>query len=146
MSRIDQLYKEVILDHFRNPRNAGKLDPPAVHAEVYNPLCGDVVSFYLTVNDGVVSDVSFEGTGCSISQASISMMTERIKGISVEDVKVLAGEFRAMLRGDGTGDGGIDLGELEVLKGVTQYPARIKCALLGWDSLNETLRQSEESS
>ena len=145
MSGIDELYRAVILDHFRHPRNQGKIDPPALHAETYNPLCGDVVNLYLAVNDGRITDVRFEGTGCSISQSSISMMTEKIKGLSISDVQALAHQFRALIRGDDSPQEGVDLGEMEVLKGVTQYPARIKCALLGWDSLNEALNQSEES-
>lgn len=143
---LEELYREVILDHYRNPRNRGHLDSPDATAEGVNPLCGDEITLELNFNDGVVSNVAVEGQGCSISQASASMMTEAIKGKSREEIGELVARFRTMMSLDSSEDPGLDperpgavLGDLEALQGVRKYPVRIKCASLGWNTLLEAL-------
>jgi len=143
---LEELYREVILDHYRNPRNRGHLDAPTATAQGVNPLCGDEINIELTVADGVVTNVAVEGQGCSISQSSASMMTEAIKGKTREEIDQLVKKFRTMMSLDESDDAGLDperpgsvLGDLEALQGVRQYPVRIKCASLGWNTLLEAL-------
>ena len=133
---LDDLYREVILDHYSHPRNKGTLTPADVVQEGANPLCGDEIRLSLVVRDGVVRDVRFAGKGCSISQASASMMTERIKGQPVAEARRLITAFKALMRGEGSAD---DLGDLEALQGVRKFPVRVKCATLGWVTLEEAL-------
>ncbi|MEO7803791.1 MAG: Fe-S cluster assembly sulfur transfer protein SufU [Actinomycetota bacterium] len=136
MSDLDDLYKEVILDHYRAPRNRGRNDEADVHLHRDNPLCGDEIDLFIDVEDGKVKKVSFEGKGCSISQASISMMTDKLKGLELLEAEKLAGVFKLMMQGEPPED--IDaLGDLAALQGVQKYPVRIKCALLGWDTFLE---------
>jgi len=144
---LDELYREVILDHYRNPRRRGRLDHPTAHAEGLNPLCGDEVSLDLTVEDGTVTDVAVTGQGCSISQASASMMAEAIVGKSTDEIAGIAHRFRTMMDLE-EGDAGLDasrpgdtLGDLEALQGVRRFPVRIKCANLPWTTLQEALEQ-----
>ena len=144
---LEELYREVILDHYRNPRNQGHLESPDATAEGVNPLCGDEITVDLALADGVVADVAISGQGCSISQSSASMMTEAIKGKTREEVDELVRKFRAMMSLD-EGDPGLDperpgavLGDIEALQGVRQYPVRIKCASLSWNTLMEALEQ-----
>jgi nitrogen fixation protein NifU and related proteins len=132
--QLDDLYRQVIMDHYQRPRNQGDLDG-AVKVDLKNPTCGDEISLRLKVEDGVVKDVRFTGSGCSISVASASMMTEAIKGLSVQDALDLATEFRSMMRGEQVNPD--MLGELEALQGVSKFPARIKCALLAWQALEK---------
>src|SRR3954447_27080427 len=161
MPGLEDLYREIILDHYRTPRNRGELPtPPASFAQGHNPLCGDEITVYLQVDDGVVSDVKVGGQGCSISQSSASMMSQAIKGRSVDEVRRLLRRFKSMMsidepaaegdgapHGDGDGDvdgstgaGNIDeLGDLAALQGVIRYPVRIKCATLAWNTLLEAL-------
>ena len=139
---LDLLYREVILDHYKNPRNRGELESPTLEYDGHNPLCGDTVTLHINTDGEKITEVKFQGEGCSISQASISMMTDRIKGLSTSEVKNLIENFRAMMKGEE--DSGIEMGELEVLQGVKQFPARIKCALLGWDTLKQSLAQLDE--
>ncbi|HUF15051.1 MAG TPA: SUF system NifU family Fe-S cluster assembly protein [Acidimicrobiia bacterium] len=143
---LEELYREVILDHFRNPRNKGHLVSPDATAEGVNPLCGDEITIELNMSDGVVSDVAVAGQGCSISQSSASMMSEAIKGKTREEIEDLVARFRKMMSLDDSDDPGLDperpgavLGDLEALQGVRQYPVRIKCASLGWNTLMEAL-------
>ena len=143
---LEDLYREVILDHYRNPRNKGHLDEPQATAQGVNPLCGDEISIELTFEDDKVSGVAVAGQGCSISQSSASMMTEAIKGKSRQEIEELATKFRAMMSLDEGADLDLDperpgsvLGDLEALQGVRQYPVRIKCASLGWNVLLEAL-------
>ena len=138
---LDELYKEVILDHYRSPRNKGRLDPHDVALERNNPLCGDEIELFLKFDDGAVNGIAFEGKGCSISQASASMMTEKIKGLSPEEAARLAESIKRMMAGEEEGDAEA-LGDLVSLKGVVKYPVRIKCALLGWNTLIEALQES----
>lgn len=133
---LDDLYREVILDHYAHPRNRGKLDPSDVSVEGSNPLCGDELSLFVRLRDGRVDDVRFEGRGCSISQASTSMMTEVIKGKTLDEVRALVGKFKGMMRGEAPGD---DLGDLLALAGVRKFPVRIKCATLSWVALEQGL-------
>jgi nitrogen fixation NifU-like protein len=141
---LDDIYKEVILDHYKNPRN--KRDLPGAEASCTrnNPLCGDEIGVSARVVDGMVGEVTFQGAGCSISQSSASMMTEATAGRSVEDVLALAADFRGMMAGDvePTED---RFGDLVALKGVVKYPIRIKCAVLAWDVLQEALTGSGEA-
>jgi nitrogen fixation protein NifU and related proteins len=143
---LEDLYREVILDHYRSPRNKGHLDAPDATAEGVNPLCGDEITLELNLSDGVVSDVAIDGQGCSISQSSASMMTEAIKGKTREEIDELVRGFRKMMSLEESDDPGIDperpgavLGDIEALQGVRKYPVRIKCASLAWNTLLEAL-------
>lgn len=140
---LEELYKELILDHYRSPRNKGKLDPADVDLQRDNPLCGDEVHLYAQLADGRVSALSFEGKGCSISQASISMMTEKLAGMGVSDAEAVAHAFKQMMQGE-TPDEPERLGDLMALEGVQKYPVRIKCALLGWNTFLEGLKAYRE--
>jgi len=146
---LEELYREVILDHYRNPRNRGHLDAPTATAQGVNPLCGDEINLEVTFTDGVVSGVAVEGQGCSISQSSASMMSEAIKGKTREEIDDLVKKFRTMMSLDEGDDPGLDpdrpgavLGDMEALQGVRQYPVRIKCASLGWNTLMEALDET----
>ncbi|MFZ9707697.1 MAG: Fe-S cluster assembly sulfur transfer protein SufU [Ilumatobacteraceae bacterium] len=146
MSNLEDLYREVILDHYRTPRNKGQLPPPAVCTEGSNPLCGDEIQIFLDVRDGIVQDVRFSGHGCSISQASASMMTAAVKGKSVEVVRATARRFKQMMtieEDDGQAPADVKLGDIEALQGVVKYPVRIKCAVLGWNTLLEGLETAK---
>jgi nitrogen fixation NifU-like protein len=156
---LEDLYREIILDHYRAPRNRGELPvPPAHKAEGFNPLCGDEVILYLDVDDGVVTDVRTSGQGCSISQASTSMMSAAIKGQPIDEARRLIHAFKALMSihesqlersgeagGTHPGDGddavpaGVRLGDLEALQGVVKFPVRIKCATLAWNTLQQAL-------
>ena len=133
---LDDLYREVILDHYRNPRNKRGLPDADIDLAHNNPLCGDEISVRVKVAEGGVADAAFEGQGCSISQASASMLTERIKGMPLDDVDTLIVDFRGMMAGK-EGPDEEALGDLVALKGVVKYPVRIKCAVLAWDTLQE---------
>lgn len=135
---LDELYKEIILDHYRNPRYRGKLDAPTACEEGYNPLCGDEITLDVEVKDGVVTDIAQRGSGCSISQSSASMMSEAVMGKSVPEVRHLIGSFTAMMRGSDDVDED-ELGDLDALRGVRKFPVRIKCATLSWHTLAKAL-------
>ncbi len=135
---IDEIYKEVILDHYKRPRNKREL-PGAQHTCTRNnPLCGDEIGVSVIVTDGRVADVTFQGAGCSISQSSASMMTEAVSGRPIEEALSMASDFRGMMAGEVEPDEE-RFGDLVALKGVVQYPIRIKCAVLAWDVLQEAL-------
>ena len=164
MAGLEDLYREIILDHYRNPRNRGELQvPPAVQAVGFNPLCGDEIVVYLEVRDGVITDVSTGGQGCSISQSSASMMSTAVKGHTVSEVRRLVRAFKQMMSIHGSGIGGRDddldgdldgepgsgngatdvkLGDLEALRGVVKFPVRIKCATLSWNTLVQALDET----
>jgi nitrogen fixation NifU-like protein len=156
MAGLEDLYREIILDHYRSPRNKGELEtPPATKVEGYNPLCGDEIVLYLLVDGDKVTDVKIGGQGCSISQSSASMMSAAIKGKTVAEVRALVRAFKAMmdihesrLEGDdGTAeeqaaDAEVKLGDLEALQGVVKFPVRIKCATLSWNTLTQALDES----
>ncbi len=143
---LEELYREVILDHYRNPRNKGHLEHPQASAQGVNPLCGDEITIEVSFDGDKVSEVAVDGQGCSISQSSASMMTEAIKGKSRKEINQLVGRFRQMMSLDEGDDPGLDperpgavLGDIEALQGVRQYPVRIKCASLAWNTLLEAL-------
>ena len=143
---LEDLYREVILDHYRNPRNKGHLESPDLSAEGVNPLCGDELRIELAFDGDQVAQVAIEGQGCSISQSSASMMSEAIKGKTKGEIEDLTRSFRDMMSLDGESDIALDperpgavLGDLESLQGVRKYPVRIKCASLGWNVLSEAL-------
>jgi len=133
MSDLSDLYQEVILDHNRNPRNAGKLPGATCQLEGYNPLCGDRLTLYLRMDGDVVADLRFEGQGCAISIASASLMTEAVKGLRLADVEALFAGVHKLLTG--RAEAAPNLGKVAVLSGVREYPARIKCATLAWHTL-----------
>jgi nitrogen fixation NifU-like protein len=137
---LEELYKEVILDHFRGPRNKGRLDPHDVSLERNNPLCGDEIELFLKFDGEKLAGIAFEGKGCSISQASASMMTEKVKGLDVKEVVEMTASIKRMMAGEEEGDPKL-LGDLVSLKGVVKYPVRIKCALLSWNTLEEGLEE-----
>jgi nitrogen fixation NifU-like protein len=169
---LEDLYREIILDHYRSPRNRGELEsPPAHRVEGFNPLCGDEVVVTMLVADGRVTDVKFAGSGCSISQSSASLMSSAVKGKSLEEVRELIRTFKSMMSiheaslgtdgdrddgsdgsdaggpdGTGIGNGIVDvrkIGELAALQGVVKFPVRIKCATLGWNALAQALDEIE---
>jgi nitrogen fixation NifU-like protein len=166
MPGLEDLYREIILDHYRNPRNRGELPvPPAHKAEGFNPLCGDEIVVYLSLgDDGTISDIRIGGTGCSISQSSASMMSSAVKGRTVEEVETLTKAFKAMMSVhesslDAEGESGeeapdeealaavadVKLGDLEALRGVVKFPVRIKCATLAWNTLAQGIADAQRS-
>jgi nitrogen fixation protein NifU and related proteins len=134
---LDDLYKEVILDHYQNPRNRGKLESPDIATRGHNPLCGDEVELALNVDGESVRDIAFGGRGCSISLASASMMTEYVKGQTLGQAEELADAFKAVMTANGSSDSLGQAEELQALQGVKRYPVRVKCALLPWSALEE---------
>jgi nitrogen fixation NifU-like protein len=144
MTDLRDLYEEVILDHGRRPRNFGPLVQANRHAEGVNPLCGDRLSLHLRMEDGVIREARFEGSGCAISTASASLMTEALKGRSEAEARALFEAFHGMLTGEAAAAPGAALGKLEVLAGVREFPTRIKCATLPWHTLEAALRQAEQ--
>ena len=139
MSDLRDLYQQVILDHYRAPRNFGALEPVSACAEGYNPLCGDQVKIYLRTDGDRVDGLTFEGVGCAISTASASLMTEAVRGLERPEAEALIASFLKLMTGDGDGAASADLGKLEVLSGVKDYPVRIKCATLAWHALRAAL-------
>ena len=155
MAGLEDLYREIILDHYRSPRNRGELPaPPAHKSEGFNPLCGDEIVVYLDVHDGVVDDIKIGGQGCSISQSSASMMSAAVKGKSLTEAHRLVRAFKNMMSiHEHTLDGedgelvaeepDVKLGDLEALRGVVKFPVRIKCATLAWNTLVQGLEEAE---
>jgi nitrogen fixation protein NifU and related proteins len=157
MPGLEDLYREIILDHYRNPRNRGELDaPPATRVEGFNPLCGDEVVLYLDVEGDTVQDIRIGGQGCSISQSSASMMSSAVKGKTLDEVRALSRAFKGMmsiheqaLDGPSADDGDaedepdadVNLGDLEALRGVVKFPVRIKCATLSWNTLLQGIEE-----
>jgi nitrogen fixation NifU-like protein len=141
MSELRELYQEVIFDHNRHPRNFGRPEGANRKAEGYNPLCGDRVTVYLRVEDGVIRDAAFEGSGCAISTASASLMTEALKGKTEAEAERVFEGFHDMVAGSGAR---IELGKLEVLSGVREFPMRVKCATLAWHTLSAALKGAGE--
>jgi nitrogen fixation NifU-like protein len=158
MAGLEDLYREIILDHYRSPRNRGQLaTPPAHRVEGFNPLCGDEVVLYVDIDgSGRITDIKVDGQGCSISQSSASMMTAAVKGRTEAETRDLIRAFKAMmsihergLDGGGDGDGmavapdpSVDMGELEALRGVVKFPVRIKCATLSWNTLAQAFDEA----
>ena len=141
MNPLSDLYREVILDHNRHPRNFGKLDPHDAHADGHNPLCGDRLSITLRRNGDMLEDLRFEGNGCAISVASASMMTEAVKGKDRAAIEALFQRIHALLTDAGASSA--ELGKLAALSGVREFPARVKCASLCWHTLNAALAQHD---
>ena len=152
MPGLEDLYREIILDHYRTPRNRGELEsPPAIKADGHNPLCGDEITVYVAIepaasgagDDAVVSDIKIGGQGCSISQSSASMMSQALIGKSVGDVRAVARRFKTLMgieiEDQQPSDADLPLGELEALQGVVKFPVRIKCAVLSWNTLLDAL-------
>lgn len=144
MSELNDLYQEVILEHNKNPRNFREIEDANHQADGHNPLCGDALRVYIDLEDGKVKDVAFKGSGCAISKASASMMTQAVKGKSKEEAEVLFEEFQKMV----TGDLDIEtdenhLGKLKIFAGVLEFPARVKCASLSWHTLHAALNEEE---
>jgi nitrogen fixation NifU-like protein len=151
MSNLEELYKEIILDHYRTPRNRGELPPPASKTEGFNPLCGDELTVYLEVADGKIADIKITGHGCSISQASSSLMSVAVKGKTLEEVREVLSKFKNMMTLEGDVVDLADpsnrevlrsLGELAALQGVSKFPVRIKCATLAWNTLSQGLEEN----
>jgi nitrogen fixation NifU-like protein len=150
MSNLENLYREIILDHYRSPRNRGELaTPPAHKVEGFNPLCGDEVTVYLDVQDGVLQDIKLTGHGCSISQSSSSLMSAAVKGKPLDDVRATIERFKELMTAHETNlneeerdsDNLRTLGELAALAGVVKFPVRIKCATLAWNTLQQGLQE-----
>ncbi|MFF2178089.1 Fe-S cluster assembly sulfur transfer protein SufU [Lysinibacillus sp. NPDC058147] len=139
-NNLDQLYRSVIMDHYKNPRNKGSIEEDAVTIDMNNPTCGDRIHLTLKVTDGIVADAKFDGEGCSISMSSASMMTQLIKGKKIEEALELAEIFSKMMMGEDYSDK-YDLEDVEALQGVSQFPARIKCATLAWKAMEKGVKQ-----
>jgi len=140
VSAIEDLYREIILDHYSSPRNRGELVPPALKIEGANPLCGDELVLYIDEKDGEIKQVKITTKGCSISQASASLMTEAIQGKKIAEVQNVIDNFKNMMLKENSFEPTVNLGDLEVLEGVKKYPVRIKCALLPWNTLIEGMK------
>ena len=139
---LDDLYRDVILDHYRQPRNRGALEAASVAAEGFNPSCGDEIQLSILLEDDSVAALRFGGSGCSISQSSASMLTEALAGRSLEDARQLSGHVQAMLTDDAFDLNAVNLGDLEALSGVARFPVRIKCGLLAWKVLDQALARA----
>lgn len=139
MSDLGELYQELILDHNRRPRNRGALEHPDHEADGYNPLCGDRVHIQVKMSDGVIDEVRFDGQGCAISTASASIMSESVKGKTIEEARRLFEHFHRVVTNEPTADDAPPLGKLEAFAGVGRFPARVKCATLAWHTLTAAL-------
>jgi len=144
MSSLGSLYQEVVLDHSRKPRNFRAIEGASRKADGYNPLCGDKVTIYLKLEDGRVADISFQGSGCAISTASASILTETLKGKTAQEVEALFEKFHDLVTGEAREVDAPDLGKLEVFSGVSEFPARVKCATLSWHTLRAALKGEAE--
>ncbi|HSM62165.1 MAG TPA: SUF system NifU family Fe-S cluster assembly protein [Longimicrobiales bacterium] len=141
---LASLYQQLILEHYRHPRNRGELPERTVEIHMRNPVCGDEIRLQLRIDDDRIEDAKFVGQGCSISQASVSMMTSLLTGRSLDDADSLARRFTEMMHGDEQAAKDRTLGDLRALAGVSKFPVRVKCALLGFDALQEALKKSAE--
>ncbi|WP_347862466.1 SUF system NifU family Fe-S cluster assembly protein [Salimicrobium sp. PL1-032A] len=144
-NNLDTLYRQVIMDHYKNPRNKGALDGEHVAIDMNNPTCGDRIQLQLKIEDGVVEDAKFDGEGCSISLSSASMMTQAIKGKTVEEAVEMSKLFSDMMQGEAVDPEKFSLEDIEALQGVSQFPARIKCATLSWKAMEQGVDESEEA-
>jgi nitrogen fixation NifU-like protein len=140
-AELSALYQELILDHYRRPRNKGTLENADASVEMKNPLCGDEIRLQVAFEGASVCDLRFAGRGCSISQASASMMTQLVKGKSAEEIEAIRGRFRDLMLGDESAASDQSLGSLRALSGVSRFPARVKCALLAWNALETALAE-----
>lgn len=145
MSEVDDIYQEIILEHHRKPRNFRKLEDANRTSDGYNPFCGDKITLYLKLDGDIIADVGFQGSGCAISRASSSMMTQSIKGKTVRQAEEIFTEFHDMLTLGSEQDFGSDtLGDLEMLSGVAKFPTRVKCATLSWHTLHAAIKGERE--
>ncbi len=143
MSQLDELYQEVILDHNKSPRNFGALDSANLQAEGHNPLCGDKVKVFIEIQKGLIRNVTFQGAGCAISTASASLMTESLKGKTVQEARKLMDSFHDLVTGQDEESYSCEIGKLAVFEGVKKYPVRVKCATLAWHTLQAALNQDK---
>ncbi|PYZ95755.1 SUF system NifU family Fe-S cluster assembly protein [Alteribacter lacisalsi] len=143
-NNLDTLYRQVIMDHYKNPRNRGELDGDTLTVNMNNPTCGDRIQLQMKVEDGKIADAKFTGEGCSISLSSASMMTQAVKGLPVDDALKLSGIFSDIMLGKDADYGDFDLGDIEALQGVAKFPARIKCATLAWKAMEKGLKEENE--
>jgi nitrogen fixation protein NifU and related proteins len=143
MTNLNELYQQVILDHNRKPRNYHEIENATNTAQGYNPLCGDQLKLFVKVGDGVIEDVSFVGSGCAISKAAASMMTVNVKGKTIEEARVLFDEFHKLVMGELDPNAENHLGKLKVFAGVSEFPARVKCASLAWHTLHGALEGTD---
>ncbi|MCS0826253.1 MULTISPECIES: Fe-S cluster assembly sulfur transfer protein SufU [Cytobacillus] len=141
---LDTLYRQVIMDHYKNPRNKGVLEDDSLTINMNNPTCGDRIQLTLKLEGGKVADAKFEGEGCSISMSSASMMTQAIKGKNIEEALKLSKVFSDMMLGKEYDEDDLDLGDIEALQGVSQFPARIKCATLAWKAMEKGVSTEKE--
>jgi len=145
-TELRELYQQVILDHNKSPRNFRVIEHPSHSSEGYNPLCGDTIHLYLTIEDEIVKDISFQGSGCAISKASASLMSSMIKGKTIEEAKKIFEKFQEMITGKLGENSDIEsLGKLAVLSGVKEFPARVKCASLAWHTLINAINEKTEA-
>ncbi|PLT33982.1 Fe-S cluster assembly sulfur transfer protein SufU [Bacillus sp. V5-8f] len=142
-NNLDALYRQVIMDHYKNPRNKGALQDGSLVVDMNNPTCGDRIRLTMKVEDGKVADTKFDGEGCSISMSSASMMTQAIKGKDTETALKLSRIFSEMIQGKDFDNDGLDLGDIEALQGVSKFPARIKCATLAWKAMEKGLQENK---
>jgi len=140
---LNSLYQQLILEHYRNPHNKAELPDKTVEVHMANPVCGDEIRIQLRVEDDQIEEATFVGQGCSISQAAVSMMTDLLKGKSLGDADALAKRFTELMHGDAEAANDRSLGDLRSLRGVSKFPVRVKCALLGFDALQEALKRTE---
>jgi nitrogen fixation NifU-like protein len=144
-ANLTALYQDLILDHYHRPRNKGVLERADTVVTMKNPLCGDEIELQLEFDGTTIRDVKFTGQGCSISQASTSMMTDLVKGKDEVEIEQLRKAFRAMVMGDSKAEADVTLGKMRALSGVSKFPARVKCALLGWNALEEGVDRHREN-
>lgn len=142
-NNLDALYRQVIMDHYKNPRNKGVIEDGNLTINMNNPTCGDRIQLSMNVEDGIVTNAKFEGEGCSISMSSASMMTQAIKGKNIDDAIKLSNIFSNMMQGKEYEED-LDLGDIEALQGVSKFPARIKCATLAWKAMEKGLKEEEQ--
>ena len=140
MNEMEELYREIILDHNKRPRNYRRMEGATHHADGHNPLCGDEIEVFVKVEDGKIADISFQGEGCAISKSSASLMTSALKGKTLDEARRQCGIVVSMLAGKAEASAADDLGDIAALQGVRQFPARIKCATLSWHTLEESLK------
>lgn len=144
MNFADDLYKEIILDHYRSKKNRRRMDSPDYHQEGVNPSCGDDIELFIRANDGVISEITYDGIGCSICTASANMLCEALVGSTVEDAMKVLGHFKGMLTKSEEPDFPDSASDLEAMQGVRDYPVRIKCALLAWNTLDQILAEMKD--
>ncbi|MFN7251859.1 MAG: Fe-S cluster assembly sulfur transfer protein SufU [Anaerobacillus sp.] len=143
-NNLDSLYRQVIMDHYKNPRNRGEIEGDSLTVNMNNPTCGDRIQLQMKVEDGKIADAKFVGEGCSISLSSASMMTQAVKGKTVEEALTLSDIFSNIMQGKDYDEDQFDLGDIEALQGVCKFPARIKCATLAWKAMEKGLNTEEE--